>query len=156
MDGLTSEESADWGAAVNTTAGIITSTSPVNLFSQQGSPVTGLTFFLGTIYALIILVSFVGNLMVVVVILSTHKLKTTTNYLLMALAVADLTVTVGELGADVKPSCHIFSLINLRRTHSPKSFFRLAFPTGCSSHIEIWRDGRFLRYDVHFWTLWRS
>jgi hypothetical protein len=53
-----------------------------------------LSVFLGALYVLIIIVSFVGNGMVIIAVISTHKLKTITNYLLMSLAVADLTVTV--------------------------------------------------------------
>ena len=99
----------DWSAdsqlpnIFNVTVGLITtSTSPTGSNNELdvpgGSSATVLTVFLGIVYALIILVSFVGNFMVIVSVLSTHKLKTTTNYLLMALAVADLTVTVGEFG----------------------------------------------------------
>ncbi|XP_055342153.1 beta-2 adrenergic receptor-like [Paramacrobiotus metropolitanus] len=53
-----------------------------------------ISFLLGTLYALNIIISFLGNAMVIIAVTTTHKLKTITNYLLMSLAVADLTVTV--------------------------------------------------------------
>ncbi|OQV11740.1 Beta-2 adrenergic receptor [Hypsibius exemplaris] len=67
-----------------------TSSQPESKLSE--TPI--LNFFLGALYVLIIFVSFVGNSLVIIAVISTHKLKTITNYLLASLAVADLTVTV--------------------------------------------------------------
>ena len=54
-------------------------------------------YFLGAIYALIMLTSLLGNLAVVLAVMIFHQLKSLNHYLLMSLAAADLTVTVRRL-----------------------------------------------------------
>lgn len=61
---------------------------------QQQYELSPLIIALGVIYAAIIVTSFFGNLLVVLAVLKSHKLRSITHYLLMWLAVADLTVTV--------------------------------------------------------------
>lgn len=64
--------------------------------AESGSTTTFVSILLGLLYALNIIISFLGNTMVIIAVATTHKLRTITNYLLMSLAVADLTVTVGD------------------------------------------------------------
>lgn len=67
----------------------------MGVVAGNATTTTFVSFLLGTLYALNIVISFLGNLMVIIAVATTHKLKTITNYLLISLAVADLTVTVG-------------------------------------------------------------
>jgi hypothetical protein len=53
-----------------------------------------LQYLLGAMYILIIILSLLGNMAVILAVMIFEQLKTLNHYLLMSLAVADLTVTV--------------------------------------------------------------
>lgn len=59
-------------------------------YDKEGSSITTLDIIFAALYACIVIPGVVGNVIVITIVLKTPSMHTTTNYLLLNLAVADL------------------------------------------------------------------
>lgn len=74
---------------------------PLNATTNTDTSMNGLVILEYTLFAIIFIVGVVGNILVCLVILKTPSMRSTRNYLIINLAVADITVALVCIPFDV-------------------------------------------------------
>lgn len=77
------------------------STEPLNATTSTDTSVNGLVILEYTLFTIIFIVGVVGNILVCLVILKTPSMRSTRNYLIINLAIADITVALVCIPFDV-------------------------------------------------------